>query len=84
MEAVRFDDVMKNKGKVRGCFAMANERLDNLFGKERRTKEKVSLLLEPQLFQALPVFQSNSGTCFCQRTSPSTSITSETQVKDIQ
>ena len=46
--AARFDDIMKkHQGKVRWYFAMVNQRLDNLSAKGRRTKEKISLLIEP-------------------------------------
>ena len=62
MEQYGLTILWKNQGKVRWYFAVANYRLDNLSGKRRRTKEKVSILLEPSLFLALIVFPSNSGT----------------------
>ena len=79
------------QGKVWWYFAMANWSLDNFLG-ERRTEEKVSVLLEPQFFETFPVFPSNPGTIrsysrlilhcktmyCCRMTSQSTSTTSGT------
>ena len=47
MEQYDLTILWKNQGKVRWYFATVNERLDDLIGKGRRTKEKVSILLEP-------------------------------------
>ena len=51
-----------SKAKFDDTFAMVSWCLDNFPGKKRRTEEEVSILLEPQLFQTLPVFYSNSVT----------------------
>ena len=50
-------------GKVRWLIAMVRWWLVNLPGKKRRrTQEKVSMLIEPSLFQTILVFQRNSRT----------------------
>ena len=60
--AVRFGDIVEEfKAKFVGTFAMVSWYVDYFSGKMRRTKEKFPLLLEPWLFQTLPVFESNSG-----------------------
>ena len=51
----------KVQGKIRWHFGMDSLCLGNFFGK-RRTKAKVSMLLQSELFQTLRVLQSNSGT----------------------
>ena len=42
--------------------ALVNSSLDELLGKRRRSKEKVSVLLEPLLIWTFPVFSGNSRT----------------------
>ena len=59
--AVRFDDPAEFfKSRFAGTSHWSIEAWDQLPGKRRRAKEKVSVLLEPQLIWTFPAFQSNS------------------------
>ena len=61
--AASFDDLAELfKSRFAGTSQWSIEAWVTVFGKRRRTEEKVSVLHEPQFFHTYPVFPSNPGT----------------------